>query len=646
MRSLIRAFGAALLILCLSGQGTNNPGGGSGSGTVTSVGASNGICGGPITTSGTLTACTTDNTKTSSYQVASGDMGNALNLAATTGTPALTLPAESSSIFAPGMTLSIVVTGTVNWTLTNSTGLTITGLNSTTLTPGTSGTFLANANGTGLDFFPGAQPPTSTSAGGVNAGGDLSFSGTTPTVAKIGGVAITLGTLTNNDACTYASSGTVLNCNSSFLPLGGGTLTGKLTTVASATGGAGFNLPQGAAPSSPSNGDMWATSSGVYAYIAGSQVGPFGTSGSGCTSSGASILYGNGSGGCSNVTVGSGLSFSGGTLSATGGGSSTIVASQGRLTLVSGTPVMTANETAQSTIYFDCYKGNNVPYYSSGSALDTISSCEESDALESSGTGEVLASGVFDEWYSHAGTAICHATNGSGGGWASDSGSPSNQARGTGYSQVHNTKGFVTNVNSVSDCYNGTTNECSTACAADTLTYLGSFYTTANGQTGMAFTGSGSGGGAPCMCLYNAYNREPQTVTNQDTTASWSTESASWVKSDNSASDAVEIVDGLAQSQLLISDDENAEGSGSGAAAGIGVLEDATTGTPQIANFNYVSTVTYNALHVTDRFLPKYGYHYVQQMETTNTASVARTFFAGAAIASSNVMQLAVTTSN
>lgn len=36
--------------------------------------------------------------------------------------------------------------------------------------------------------------------------------------------------------------------------------------------------------------------------------------------SGSSILYGNGSGGFSNVTIGSGLSFSGGTLAASGGG--------------------------------------------------------------------------------------------------------------------------------------------------------------------------------------------------------------------------------------------------------------------------------------------------------------------------------------
>ena len=40
--------------------------------------------------------------------------------------------------------------------------------------------------------------------------------------------------------------------------------------------------------------------------------------------SGTSILYGNGSGGFSNVTVGTGLTFSSGTLSATGGGTGTV----------------------------------------------------------------------------------------------------------------------------------------------------------------------------------------------------------------------------------------------------------------------------------------------------------------------------------
>jgi len=49
---------------------------------------------------------------------------------------------------------------------------------------------------------------------------------------------------------------------------------GKLTTVASAAGGAGLNLPPGAAPSSPANGDCWITSTGLYCQINGAAVGP------------------------------------------------------------------------------------------------------------------------------------------------------------------------------------------------------------------------------------------------------------------------------------------------------------------------------------------------------------------------------------
>lgn len=54
----------------------------------------------------------------------------------------------------------------------------------------------------------------------------------------------------------------------------GGTLgvTGKTTTAASATGGAGFNIPHGTAPTSPVNGDIWTTTSGVFARINGTNV--------------------------------------------------------------------------------------------------------------------------------------------------------------------------------------------------------------------------------------------------------------------------------------------------------------------------------------------------------------------------------------
>jgi hypothetical protein len=56
----------------------------------------------------------------------------------------------------------------------------------------------------------------------------------------------------------------------------GGTvsITGLLATTASAAGGAGLNVPHGAAPTSPVNGDIWTTTAGLYVQINGSTVGP------------------------------------------------------------------------------------------------------------------------------------------------------------------------------------------------------------------------------------------------------------------------------------------------------------------------------------------------------------------------------------
>lgn len=68
---------------------------------------------------------------------------------------------------------------------------------------------------------------------------------------------------------------------STYMPLAGGTFTGKVTTLASAAGGAGLALPHGAAPSSPVNGDLWTTTTGLFARINGATVGPFITSAGG-----------------------------------------------------------------------------------------------------------------------------------------------------------------------------------------------------------------------------------------------------------------------------------------------------------------------------------------------------------------------------
>ncbi len=53
------------------------------------------------------------------------------------------------------------------------------------------------------------------------------------------------------------------------------TVAGTLITQASESARAGFRLPHGAAPSSPTNGDIWTTTAGLFARINGATVGPY-----------------------------------------------------------------------------------------------------------------------------------------------------------------------------------------------------------------------------------------------------------------------------------------------------------------------------------------------------------------------------------
>lgn len=118
------------------------------------------------------------------------------------------------------------------------------------------------------------------------AGGVVLKNSSGTTVATIGasnGTDVTLaGTLKGDTIQTTGSSGVVFknsggttvatlgSANTTNVSIAGALVVGgKLTTVASASGGAGFNVPAGSAPSSPSDGDVWATTSGLFARING-----------------------------------------------------------------------------------------------------------------------------------------------------------------------------------------------------------------------------------------------------------------------------------------------------------------------------------------------------------------------------------------
>lgn len=54
-----------------------------------------------------------------------------------------------------------------------------------------------------------------------------------------------------------------------YAQIAGAVFTGLVSTPASAAGGAGFKVMPGVAPTTPNNGDMWLTSSGLFARIGG-----------------------------------------------------------------------------------------------------------------------------------------------------------------------------------------------------------------------------------------------------------------------------------------------------------------------------------------------------------------------------------------
>src|SRR5215831_4352906 len=194
----------------------------------------------------------------------------------------------------------------------------------------------------------------------------------------------------------------------------------------------------------------------------------------------------------------------GGTITITGA----MAPPQGRLTLVSHTPVMVTNQTAKSTLFYDCYRGGSVPVFNgTQDVVLAIPSCEISTALQSSGTGVVNNAGVFDVWaVAVAGVLhLCVATDGSGGGWATDTGG-SNTGRGSGYSAIDNaTRPYLTNANALTHCYEGATDRGTVA--VNRATYLGSFWTTAAGQTAYTMGASGSPPTPACFCIWNAYSR-------------------------------------------------------------------------------------------------------------------------------------------
>ena len=260
------------------------------------------------------------------------------------GTNATATPTAGAIAYGTGSAYAFTAAGTSGQVLTSA------GAGTPTWATPTTGTVTAvsvvSANGLAGTSSGGATPALtlSTTVTGVVKGNGTALSAATAATdyvapsayASANGLTMATARLLGR---TTASTGAAEEISvAGGLTLSGGTLTGTSGTVTavsvvSANGLAGSSSG-GATPaitlSTTITGLLKGNGTAISAATSGTDYAP--------ATSGTSILYGNGSGGFSNVTIGTGVSFAAGTLSATGSG--------GTVTSVTGTaPVVSSGGT-------------------------------------------------------------------------------------------------------------------------------------------------------------------------------------------------------------------------------------------------------------------------------------------------------------
>lgn len=288
------------------------------------------------------------------------------------------------------------------------------------------------------------------------------------------------------------------------------------------------------------------------------------------------------------------------TVTGGGAGTSTICAPMGRLTLTTNTPVMSADATAQSSVYYSPYVGEFIPIYSGASWAMK----EFAQLTLSLDTSNHLSGSVYDVFVWNDSGVI---KVGSGPAWTSAT------ARGTGAgtTELERKDGFWTNKNSIT-LKNGA-GAGTTGIAANTATYVGTIYCTANGQTGMAFKPAPAAGGTNnILGVYNAYNRVLVTAACRDNTASWAYNSTTYRATNGSNSNRVSYIDGLAEAAVQAR--TAVWSSGTSSSSITGMSRDSTSATPEMTAQQGGSAAQ---MVVIDSFSPSLGFHYVSSQEAT-----------------------------
>lgn len=219
----------------------------------------------------------------------------------------------------------------------------------------------------------------------------------------------------------------------------------------------------------------------------------------------------------------------------------TQMTASGRLSLTTATPVMTADVSGATTVFWCLYGGSFYPSFD-GTNWTLRSIAELSLALDSNAghTGYAQSGKNFDFFLMNdAGTDRLVT----GPAWSSDT------ARAQAISQVNGVY-----VNTASMTVKFDTSASTKTVAASQGTYVGTMRATANGQTSMVMNPAAASGGAlATLGLWNYYNRRLHYAWSRDNGASYTYATATTRQARASANNQVNFISGLAEDAIGVS---------------------------------------------------------------------------------------------
>lgn len=288
-----------------------------------------------------------------------------------------------------------------------------------------------------------------------------------------------------------------------------------------------------------------------------------------------------------------------------------ISAPGGRLTLTSGTPVLTSTVAAAATIYYTPYQSQYIPIYNGSVFVATDTGGELSNATAQSSTGKagpaaVTTNSNYDLFvWSDSGTI--RLTRGPL--WTSDTA----RGSGAGTTELTRVKGVLVNANAIT---NGP--------GANLGTYVGTVRSNGTSTIDYQLGALASNGTAGIVGVWNMYNRVNVSMFVQDSTDSWNYASATIRAANASSTMRVSFVCGFAEDGISASYKALTVGIAAGRISMIGLGYDSTTAIAS-GSTSDLSTATTASTQVgmiaTFQKAADIGFHYVQALESNPAAS-------------------------